>query len=565
MVTEEQVRQILARMDAGKTIRRWWETNLWNPVIELLFPQMGSMLSGAYRNPGEKRGSKAYDGTPEWSAEIMTSGMYNGLTPENYKWFRWKVDPDWLNDVDEVREALEERENIAMKYLYSSNFPDETKQAFRQCGALGTAIKWREKDPEKMFRFEVLKLSDCVIVENRYGKVDTLFRECKWTARNAYREWGEKCSEAVRNAAKGTNIDTQFDFIHAIVPRDDFDIKRDDRMRDAQNMKWAEVWIDSGTKRVMSEAGFRNFPASVWRWEKIPGDFSPYGRGPGIKVLQDMGMLNAQAKMNMIAGESMVEPAMAIPDGFEKEPNLHPRGRNRYSHALTGGNIIAPIHTVTSLPFAVDAQDRQSKAVQRRFYVDAFLMLSDYQGSADRTVIEIMERKQEKLQILGPMLGTQKIEHLDADLDDVWRMLEEAGKFPPLPDIVYQYATNIVTEYESPLLTAQKKNESSAATRVYQVAGVISQAKGGDMAVFDNLNDDETIRMFAEREGAPTKILIGIKERDARRKARADQQQQEAAMQQSMAAVQASQQLGQISTKPDEPNALTDIVQGMTQ
>jgi hypothetical protein len=552
-------------MEYGKQIRQWWESNLWNPVIDLLFPQMGSMLSGAYINEGEKRGSKAYDGTPEWAAEVCTSGMYNGLVPENYKWFKWKIEPDWLNEVDEVKRVMEERENIAMKYLYNSNFPDETKQAFRQCSALGTAIKWREKDPEKVFRFEVLKLSNCVILENRYGKVDTLFRECKWTARNAFKEWGDKCPESVKSAVNSGNMDQQFDFVHAILPRDDFGLTRDDRLRDNKNMPWAEFWIDPGTKNVMAEGGFRLFPASVWRWEKIPGDFSPYGRGPGIKALQDMGALNAQEKMNMVAGEKMVEPAVMIPEGFEKFVNLNPRGRNRYNQVETGGAVIAAISEVRSLPYALDMQERKSQAVRRRFYVDAFLMLSDYQGSADRTVIEIMERKQEKLQILGPMLGTQKIEHLDADLDDIWRMLEESGKFPPLPDIVYEYAENVTTEYESPLLTAQKKNESSAATRVYQVAGVISQAKGGDMEVFDNLDDDETIRMFAEREGAPTKILRKVEDRDARRQARADQAQQQIALEQSMAAVQAAQQLGQISTKPDEPNALTDVVGGMTQ
>lgn len=567
MITDDQIKMILQRLNAAKLIRRWWETNLWNPVVELLMPQMGPMLSGTFSNPGEKRGSKAYDGSPEWAQDVLVSGMHSGLTPDNFKWFKWKLRPRWLNDENAVKRWLEECEDIAIEFIQGSNYHEETKQAYRQGSGLGTAIKWREKDPKKIFRFEVLKLTECCVVENRYGQVDTFFRECKWTARNAYKEWGDKCSDDIKGAINSGNYEQEFDFVYAVIPRDDFGLVRDTKLRDNKNMPWGAFWINPNGNKVMSEEGFRLFPASVWRWEKTPGDRSPYGRGPGIKALQDMGMLNAAAKMNAVAAESMVEPPLAIPDGFDKVLNLNPRGRNRYNQGESKGAIIQPIHTVTNLPYGVDTQTRMVNAVKSRFHVEAFLMLSDYQGSADRTVVEIMERKQEKLQILGPMLGTQKIEHLDADLDDIFRMLDEAGQFPPPPDIVLQYGSQIATEYESPLLTALKKNEASAVTQVYQVAGLISQAKQ-DPSVFDNLDDDYAIRLFSERTGAPMKLLKDEKARDAIRAARAKAAQEQAAMAQGSAAVEAAKNLGQVSTSPEDPNLLTDMakgVAGMTQ
>jgi hypothetical protein len=561
MIETEKISQILARMAYGKQIRSWWEANLWNPVVELLCPQMGPMLSGTYQNQGDKRGSKAYVGDPEWALDVLVSGMHSGLTPDNYKWLKRRLVPSFLNDIREVKVWLEETEEIAAEVLQSTNFHEETKQMYRQGASFGTGIKWREKDPLKVIRFEVLKLTDCIVLENRQGQVDTLFRECKWTARNAYKEWGDKCSEAVKSAARSGGMDQLFDFVHAVVPRDDFELARDDRKRDTLNMEWAEFWIDPSNKNVLAEGGFKEFPASVWRWEKVPGDFSPYGRGPGIKALQDMGMINAQEKLNALAGELTVRPSMAIPDdGFDKFVDLNPGGRNRW----TGQRQIHPINQTGNLPYAIEMQKAKQEAINRRFHVEAFLMISDYSGSADRTVIEIMERKQEKLQILGPMLGTQKIEHLDADGRDIFRMLAEAGRLPQPPDVVLQLGQDIVFDFDSPLLVALRKNESSAITRVWQVGTLISQAKGGDPEVFDNLDPDYSIRTVAEREGAPMKMIVDERVRDGTRKKREIQQAQLAAMQQGMAAVQAAQQLGQVSTKSDEPNLLTDVA-GMSQ
>ncbi|MDD2654650.1 MAG: portal protein [Candidatus Omnitrophica bacterium] len=566
-VTDEQVRQILARMEHAKQQRSWWESTLWTPVIELLFPQMGSMLSGAELDAAEKRGANAYDGTPEWAADVLVAGMHNGLTPDNSKWFNWHLRPKELNDIPEVKKIREKRADITREYLQSSNYHEQTKQCYRQLAGLGTGIKWREKDPDKMFRFEVLKLSECALIENRRGMIDCLFRECKWTARNAYKAWGDKCSDAIKTAVKsesGSSIDQEYPFVMAVVPREDFGLARDVTLKDNQNMKYACLWIDQTApdgQKVMEESGFNIFPASVPRWEKIPGDRSPYGRGPGIKALQDMGMLNELAKSNAMAAELMLFPSLAVPaSGFDKTLKLTPRGQNRYTGA-DSNNGIYPINQVGSLPYSIDIQKAMREAVMDRFYVKAFLMLSDYEGSADRTQLEIMERKQEKLQILGPMLGTQKIEHLDADLDWCYEVLEQAGEFPDWPDEVYMFAEeNITIEYVSPLFSALQLGEANAAIEVYQTAALISQARGGDPSVFDNLNDDRTLLLIAERKGAPMSILSSTAERTANRQARQRVQQEEAAIQQSLAAVQAAKEMGQISTSSEEPNALTDIV-----
>ncbi len=567
MITEEQIKHILARRDYGKQQRTWWETNLWNPVIEMLFPQMGSMISGGTINPGEKRGSKAYDGTPESACDILVAGMHSGLTPDNYPWLHWALKPKELNEINEVKRISQKRAEITIEFLQSSNFHDETNKLYRQCAALGTGIKWREKDPRDLFRFQVLKLTECVLIENRYGRVDGLIRECKWTARNAMKAWGNKCSQTIKNAVESGNHETEFDFLMVVLPRDDFDMPRDSAKRDSLNMKYTCLWLDlSQTEgnKVMEETGFREFPASVWRWEKIPGDNSPYGRGPGIKALQDMGVLNAQAKTNAIAGEFSVKPPIAIPsDGFDKSPVFKPGSMHYYNPASTGK--IYPINTIGNLPYSIDMQQSMRQIIKSRFYVDAFLMISSLDEANYKNVAEIMARRQEKLMILGPTLGTQKNEHLSTDMDWAYSTLEDAGEFPYWPDEVYQYGERVDPDYKSPLLVALERGEADAAIEVYQTAALISQAEGGNPEVFDALDKDFTLRLVGERKGAPMGMFVKDEARDGKRKARLEQQQQMVAEQQSMAAVEAAKNLGSISTHPDEPNALTSIVQGLTQ
>lgn len=556
MTQDEIIKQILQRNDRLKTDRNIWLT-LWEAAMDFVCPQHGTLKSAFNQTKGEKRGNKVYDGTPEWASDIAVSGLYSGLVPDGYKWFKWTVQPIKLNQIPEIKAWLEECEDIAYLAINDSNYGDATYTAFEHQIAFGTAIKYAEYDPRKVLNFTNIALNEAVFAENKYGVVDTLFREFRWSARNAVKEWGINAVPAViKQAMESGRQDDEFDFLHAIFPREDYDPFKADK----KNMPWASYWISLKTgdeKKLLSEGGYRTFPCSVPRMYKMRGEI--YGRGPAIKALQAMGVLNAMGLTNLVAGQRIVEPPLQVDDGFTKAVDLSPGALNVFS-GTAGSKGIQPIITGLNVPFAIDMQDRQEKAVSRRFHTDVFLALT--QADSRMTATEVLERKQEKLQLMGPMIGRQKREHLDSDLDRIFAILQDNGYFPPPPDVLLQYMQEMGTEYTSPLFLAQRKRDSDAILGVYQKAAMIAQATQR-LDILDNLDDDESLRIIHDRDNAPAAMLRKKEAVDYVRQARQKQQQQIQAMQAGQAAVEAAKGLSETTMNPEDPNALTEVMKGL--
>ena len=554
MTQEELVKQIIARNERLKNDRNPWIT-LWEEAMNFVCPQHGTLKSFySTASAGEKRGAAVYDGTPESAKDVMVSGLYSGMTPDGYKWFRWNVLPIELGKHPEARRWLEQCEDITYQALNDSNYSDITLMAHEYQICFGTQIKYCEEDIAKTLSFANVPLQDCVFSENHVGVVDTVFREFRLSARNVVRRWGlDEAPNVVKTAMENHRQDEEFDFLHAVYPREDYAPYK----RDKENMPFVSLWIYTGSeKKVMAEGGYRTFPYSVSRMYKMPRE--NYGRGPAIKALQTMGVLNAMALTNLVAGERMVEPAMQVPDGYDRVLDLSPGGVNYYS-AQRGE--IKPIVTGMNVPFGLDLQDRCEKAVQRWFHVDVFLALS---MSADhqRTLGEVLELKQEKMLLLGPQIGRQKREHIDSDLDRVFSILFDNGYFPRPPDVIVDYMQEMQTEYTSPLFLAQRRRDSDAAISVYQKAALIAQSTQRP-DVLDVLDDEAAIRLIADREVTPSEIIRSPEMVARLRAERAKKMQEAQQIQAGMAAVEAAKSLGQTPIDPNNPTALTRAAEAM--
>ncbi len=554
-LTEKQmVQRLIQRNSTAKSIRRErWEP-LWDEVMQYLWPQMGSMIDQTAFMPGEKRGHRAYDGTPESALDIMVAGLQTGTIPENYPWFDWEMVPPPLNQIKAVKVWLQACRDIALEFLAASNFGMATNLTYRWLTAFGTACKFRAKldDPGKPFGFHVLRLTDCVFFENDKGLVDTLFWEFKTSARNALKRWGDQAPGACKRAVESGEMDQEFNFLQSIFPREDYDGYRFDN----KNMPWASWIINPAKVELVSESGFRTFPADVPRWEKLDDQAfaygaqlggSVYGRGPGIKCLQDMAVLNQQMRSNTIAGQKMVEPAWDIPDDwYERYIDFAPNAQNRSSRRDSSGPKIEPLGVPPQAPFALQVQQAQRQMIQQAFHVDVFLTLNNV--PAGMTATEAMIRRQEALTILEPMISRQKVEHLERDLDWIFAVLDEAGYLPPPPDEVFMYGRGIRNVFRSPLFMAQEALKATKVLQTYQKAAAIVQARGGNQNVLDNLDDDEALRIIVEADGVPADLLLDPAKRDQVRQARLQQQQQMMQEQQALIAARVASAMGKVKT-----------------
>ena len=557
MTKNEIVKHILRRNDTWKTERKPWES-LWNMAMEFIAPQHGSMLESGIRQQGEKRGQLMYDGTPERAKDIMVAGMYSGLVPDNYQWFIWTFLPLFLNKEPNAKRWIDRSRETCYYAINDSNYGDVTFQAFEQQVSFGTSVKYSEKDDHKIFNSEIVRLNECVFDESPRGIVDTLIRELKLSVRNAIAEWGyDRMPEQIRNTYDSGRLDDEYEFVHAVFPRKDYDPKYLDKL----NMPWASYWICPTAledEQLLEEGGYRNFPYSVTRMYKQPGE--KYGRGPAIKCLQAMGVLNKMARTNLIGGQRAVFPPFQIPDdGFPKALDLRPDAQNYYEVAR---GEIKPILTGLNIPFGLDLQQRQEQAVEKYFGVDVFLAITN--SETTMTATEALERKQEKLMLMGPTIGRQKREHLDSDLDRFFSILYENGYLEKPPDVVLEQMQRMDTEYTSPLFLAQRRRDKESIITTIQECSLIAQATG-DPSILDNFDPDEAYHIVSDRNLLPSEVTRRPEMVQQIRQAR---QQKQMAMEQAqagMAAVQAAQQLGSIGTHPDQPNVLTDLVQGMTR
>jgi len=210
------------------------------------------------------------------------------LTPRNQTWHRLKPSEDELMKSRNVRLYFEEVNRLLFKFRYSpkSNFASQNQKNYKSLGAYGTGCMFvDELSTEPGLRYRAVHLSEVYFAENHQGVVDKAYRIFNLTARQAVQRWGEKVSNKVKSAMRADK-EQEFEFLHAVFPRENVDRDR----VDFQGMEWASVYLEFGTKTELEEGGFNVFPYAVSRYEQ--GLNEVYGRSPAMDSLPAIKTLN---------------------------------------------------------------------------------------------------------------------------------------------------------------------------------------------------------------------------------------------------------------------------------
>jgi hypothetical protein len=167
-----------------------------------------------------------------------------------------------------------------------------------------------------------------------------------------------------------------------------------------------------------------------------------------------------------------------------------------------------------------------------------------------------MERHEEKLLLLGPVIERVMPELLDPLLDLVFDACFRAGIIPEAPPELGDASINV--EYISPLAQAQKAVGGSA---IEQVAAFTGNLAGIFPEVRDRFDEDEAVKQYADMLGVPPKVIRGDLEVDQIRQERQQAQAQEQAQEQASQSVQGAKLLSETSVSGD--TALTRVAQAM--
>ena len=491
---KETARSHIKRFEQLRTNRSTWE-DTWQQTLDHVVPRKADITR--FQTPGSQRGTELFDGTAEHSNEVLAGALHSMLTNPSSQWFELTTGDSSLDSEDDVREFLDESAKRMHNVLNNSNFQTEVHEIYIDLGSIGTACLFMEEDAEKVIRFSARFMGEIYVSENRFGFIDTVYRHFKYTYRQAAQEWPDDADIAKK--AKECP-DEMVEILHCVYPRAEANYRK----KNAGNMPWASEYIWKEKCRKLSEGGYRVFPYAVPRWTKVTGE--TYGRSPSMKALPDIKMLQEIMSTYLEALQKAVDPPMiADDDGVLMPLDTTPGGLN-YKRAGSNAEV-KPLGNGTEFPLAREELKELRERIRAHYYIDQ-LQLS--QGP-QMTATEVLQRTEEKMRLIGPVLGRQESEFLRPLIDRLFDIMWRKKLLPEAPAALR--GKKIDVKYTSIVAKSQRVQEGQNMLRAFQLAGAFGQI---DPSIYQNINGDEWLRFAFSLHGAPSRVLN--KERDVKKK-----------------------------------------------
>ena len=509
------VTKIISKQESLKSFRTPWE-NLWQDCAEYVNPNRGDFSTLRYRGD-TNRYEKIFDTTAPLANENLASGLHGFLTSPSQRWFVLKTFDDQLNRELPVKTWLDTVTNILYDRVFNipeTNFNSQAHELYLDLGSFGTGVMMVQDKAGAPISFRTYHLADCFIQENDAGVVDTLYRKYKRTGRQLIERFGKNVPE---NVIKISQKDPyrEFDVIHAVEPSETYGMPI--KKKTEKNYKSCYVLIEE--KALLEEGGFDEFPYMVPRWQKVAGEI--YGRSPSMTCLPDIKMVNQMMKTVIKAAQKVTDPPLLVPDdGFILPVRTVPGGLNFYRSGTQ--DRIEPLQTNARLDIGLDIIQNRREHILQSYHVD-WMQLPEgrNQKNGNMTATEVVARQEEKMRLMGPMVGRLQVEFLGPLIDRVFQILSRRRLIPEAPSELEGMEMKI--EYVSPIAKAQKSNQMFTITRLFESMAPLLQVKP---ELLDNMNVDETFRYFHHLLDAPPQILNEKEQVEQERQARQEAQQQ---------------------------------------
>lgn len=544
----------------------WNERSTWinryRDITDYLLPYSGR-YSTSDHNRGDRTFNSIYDETATFALDVLTAGMMAGMTSPARPWFRLATPDKDLMEYDPVRWWLHDVSELMRDIFTKSNTYNALHSMYEELGAFATAASIIEDDFDNVIHHNVLTAGEYAIGTNDKGRVDTLAREFDMTVMQIVEKfvrqpdgsmgWSRVSQQVKNNWDTHKNLDGWMPIIHIIQPREG----RDVRKHDAKNMRFASCYFEQGNdptqERFLRESGYKRFPVIAPRWHVRGGDI--YGNGPSFRALGSIKQLQQEQLRKGQAIDYQTKPPIQVPaDRKNSALSTLPGGVSYIptnGQGSGGAKALFEVNLDLSHLLA-DINDVRGR-INKSFYADLFLMISQDNRATPATATEIAERHEEKLLMLGPVLERLHNEMLSPKIDLTFARIVEAGILPPPPKELQ--GVDLKVEFVSTLAQAQKMVGLGSMDRLLGTVANVAQFKP---EVLDKIDGDQIIDRYADMLGVDPSVIVADDKvaiiRNERAQAAA-QQQRAVAMQE---AAGTAKDLAGADTS--SPNALTDIL-----
>jgi hypothetical protein len=538
MARTDLTKGLLSRFEKLEGQRQNWETH-WQEVADYMQPRKADVTKQRAR--GDKRMEQVFDSSPIQAVELLAASLHGMLTNPSTPWFTLRFKDEDIDNEDEAKLWLESSTDAMYTAFNRSNFQQEIFELYHDLITFGTAAMFIEEDDDDIIKFSTRHINEVFIAENDKGRIDTIYRRFKISARAAMQKFGEAVSTDVQSAFKKDPY-KEVEILHAVYPRTDFNPNK----KDKKNMPFESVYIEFKNGNELSVSGFREFPFVIPRYLKASNEI--YGRSPAMTALPDVKMLNEMCKTTIKAAQKQVDPPLLVPDdGFLLPVRTVPGGLNFYRSGTR--DRIEPLNIGANNPLGLNMEEQRRDSIRAVFYVNQLMM----QQGPQMTATEVIQRNEEKMRLLGPVLGRLQSELLKPLIDRVFAILLRNNMLPQAPEFLS--GRDIEIEYVSPLAKAQKSTELQSIMRAVEILGSLANVA----PVFDYVNFDNLVKHLADIVGVPQKLLKSQSQVNAERQQAQQQQQEMQQMQQLQQVAKAGGDIAPLAKAlPEEARAVAN-------
>lgn len=493
------VQMLDRRYKTLKSQRTNWESH-WQQLADYMLPRKADITKK--RMQGDKRTELIFDGTAIHAVELLAASLHGMLTSPSTPWFSMRYRDPELQQNDVANEWLEASLDQMYKAFQRSNFQQEIHELYYDLVVFGTAAFYVEAEPNGI-RFACRHIAEICVSENQDGRVDTVYRHFKMSARAIAMQFPEPNLSAKIKKDLEDDPYKEHDLVHVIYPRSEAGGKA------SKDKPVASVYYTADDKQLLSESGFDEFPFMVTRFVK--DSVSTYGRSPAMTALPDVKMLNKMSETTIKAAQKQIDPPLMVPDdGFMMPIRTTPGSLNFYRSGTR--DRMEPLQIGANNPLGLNMEEQRRNAIRQAFFVDQLLL---GQGS-NMTATEVLQRNEEKMRLLGPVLGRLQAELLQPMISRSFALLLRGGLLPTPPEELQ--GMDIDIEYVSPLAKAQKLTDLQSMLRGFEVMLQMAQVA----PVMDYLDEDGLVQYVVETTGMPARVIRGKAEVDQMRRAKAE-------------------------------------------
>lgn len=492
-----------------KVQRGTWETH-WQDLSRYVLP-LKNEIYGYYNTKGDKRNTHLYDAIGIRCNEQLASALHGMLTNAATQWFMLQSPDHILNSKQHIAEWCQTQSKRVLFVMNNSNFQSEIHECYLDLCGFGTSHLRIEEDEKDVVRFTSRPIYEAVVSENYNGVIDTVYYKYIVTCEQLVEQFPDSVPEEIKSLRHQEPL-REYHIIHAIEPS-----SRLPKEMAHEMLEFTSLHILEEGNILLKKGGFEENPCVVSRFSKLSGEM--FGRSPAMKALPDIKTSNAMMKTWLEGAQLAVNPALQAPDEGVLMPIRITPGAINYYRADSKDRI-EPINTGVNPQVGIQVIELIHNNIKSAFYIDQLHLVE-----SDRmTATEVMQRRDEQLRSMSPILGRLQYELLAPIITRVFGIMLRKGLIDPIPQELIKQ--NLEVKFVSQIARAQESVEGDNFMRALQASAGIAQL---DPASMDVINTDEAVKFLFRTYGAPLNNLRKQKDVDNLRAQR--QQAQQAAQQ----------------------------------